>query len=73
MNLLGGRGLPKDGALGITYIRKAAENKYEGSLKFIADAYEGEEGKFGFQKDPQMATFWREKLQDDDVFHYWDR
>ena len=71
LNLLGGRGLPKDEALGITFICKAAENKYEGALRFIADAYE--EGKFGFQKDPQLATFWREKLQNDDVFHYWDR
>ena len=70
LNLLGGRGFPKDETLGITFIRKAAENKYEGALQFIADAYE--EGKFGFQKDPRLATSWRKKLQDDDVFHYWD-
>jgi TPR repeat protein len=69
LNLLGGRGLPKDEAFGITFIRKAAENKYEGVLKFIADAYE--EGKFGFPKDPRLATFWREKLQDDDVIRQW--
>jgi TPR repeat protein len=69
LNLLGGTGLSKDEALGITFIRKAAENKYEGVLQFIADAYE--EGKFGFQKDPQLATFWREKIQNDDVIHYW--
>jgi TPR repeat protein len=68
-NLLGGSGLPKDEALGITFIRKAAENKFEGALQFIADAYE--EGKFGFQKDPQLATFWREKLKDDDVNGYY--
>jgi TPR repeat protein len=68
-NLFGGRGLPKDEALGITFICKAAENKFEGALQFIADAYE--EGKFGFPKDPQLAAFWREKLQDDDVIHYW--
>jgi TPR repeat protein len=60
----------KDEALGITFIRKAAENKYERALQFIADAYE--KGKFGFPKDPQLATFWREKLQDDDVIRYWD-
>jgi TPR repeat protein len=65
-----GRGLPKDEALGITFIRKAAENKFEGALQFIADAYE--EGKFGFPKDPLLAAFWREKLQDDDVIHYWE-
>jgi TPR repeat protein len=67
-NLLGGSGLPKDEALGITFIRKAAENKFEGALQFIADAYE--DGKFGFRKDPQLATFWRKKLQDDDVIGY---
>jgi hypothetical protein len=55
-------------ALGITFIRKAAENKFEGALQFIADAYE--EGKFGFPKDLQLAAFWREKLQDDDVIGY---
>ena len=68
-NLLGGSGLPKDEALGITFIRKAAENKFEGALQFIADAYE--DGKFGFRKDPQLATFWRKKLQDDDVMGYY--
>jgi TPR repeat protein len=71
LNLIGGRGLPKNEALGITFIRKAAENKYEGALQFIADAYEG--GKFDFQKDSQLAKFWRDKLQDEDVFHYWDQ
>ncbi len=70
LNLLGGSGLPKDEALGIAFIRKAAENKYQGALEFIADAYDAV--KFGFQKDPQLATFWREKLKDDDVIHYWD-
>jgi len=67
-NLLGGSGLPKDEALGITFIRKAAENKFEGALQFISDAYE--DGKFGFQKDPQLAAFWRAKLKDDDVIGY---
>lgn len=70
LNLLGGSGMAKDEALGIAFILKAAENKYQGALEFIADAYD--EGKFGFQKDPQLASFWREKLKDDDVIHYWD-
>lgn len=67
-NLLGGSGLPKDEALGIMFIRKAAENKFEGALHFMADAHK--EGKFGFPKDPRLSVFWREKLQDDDVIAY---
>jgi TPR repeat protein len=68
LNLLGGSGIPKDEELGITFIRKAAENKFEWALEFIADAYE--EGKFGFPKNPQLAAYWREKLQDDDVISW---
>jgi TPR repeat protein len=34
-NLFGGRGLPKDEALGITFICKAAENKFEGALQLL--------------------------------------
>ncbi|MEX0806377.1 MAG: hypothetical protein WD688_24120 [Candidatus Binatia bacterium] len=67
-NLLGGSGLPKDEALGITFIRKAAENKFEGALRFIANAYE--EGTFGFPEDPQLSAFWRQKLHHDDVIGY---
>jgi len=64
------RGLPKDELLGIVFIRKAAEQKYQGALEFLADA--SETGTYGLPKDADQAAYWRGRLQDKDVVHYWD-
>jgi uncharacterized protein len=45
LNLLSGTGLPKDEALGLQFIERAAVGKFAGALDFLADAYaEGNAG-----------------------------
>ena len=39
LNLLSGDGLPKDKSLALQFIERAAAGKFEGALKFLADAY----------------------------------
>ena len=68
LNLLQGVGLPRDEALGLAFIRRAAEGKFEGAIQFIVDACEN--GTHGYARDPSAATAWREKLNDPGLISY---
>jgi TPR repeat protein len=68
INLLSGSGVPRDEALGLDFIRRSAEGRFEGALQFMADAYA--EGSNGFPKDEDLATQWRERLRAPDVISY---
>ena len=68
LNLMNGTGMEKDPQLGLQYIQRAADGKFEGALQFVADAYA--EGKHGYSKDPELSQRWRSKLSDLDVTGY---
>jgi TPR repeat protein len=68
LNLLQGVGLPRDEVLGLAFIRRAAEGKFEGAIQFIVDACEN--GTHGHARDPNAATAWREKLNDPGLISY---
>ena len=68
LNLLFGRGLQKDEALGLQFIERAAAGKFEGALKFLADAYAT--GAHGYSRDETKAEFFRVRMLDVDVIGY---
>ena len=65
LNLYGGTGLVQDKEKGIDFIRKSAELKFEGAIRFIAEAYA--KGVYGFSKDEVESTKWWKKLADKDL------
>ncbi len=68
LNLLSGCGIPKDEDLGLSFIKKAAEKKFEGAIKFVTDAYAN--GTYGYPKDEKESAIWWKKLTGKDVIHY---
>jgi TPR repeat protein len=68
LNLLTGHGRPCDEALGLEFIRKAAEERFEGAIQFVADAYAA--GTHGYPKDEAQAEIWRRRLDEPDVMSY---
>lgn len=68
LNLLSGRGVEKNEALGLRYIQESADEKFEGAIKFLADAYAY--GGYGFPKDQSIAASWWSKLKHRDVIRY---
>jgi len=68
LNLLSGDGLPKDEALALRFIERAAAGKFEGALDFLADAYA--DGNYGYPKDEKQAQSFRQRLLDGDVISY---
>ena len=62
LDLLSGKGVARDEALGLSHIRIAAELYFEGALKFMADAYTL--GQYGFPVDTAEAASWHRKLSD---------
>ena len=68
LNLLAGDGLPKDEPLGLKFIESAAAGRFEGALRFLADAYA--EGRYGYPKDEKQAESFRQRLLDPDVVSF---
>ena len=68
LNLLGGKGIPQEKELALRVIRQAAQKNFEGAIRFLADAYA--HGDYGFQKDEELAAFWRQRLLDPDLTRY---
>ena len=68
LNLLSGRGVSKDEKLGLSFIKEAGEQNFEGAIKFIADAYA--HGTYGYPKDEEKSAIWWKKLTGKDIIHY---
>ncbi|MDR3159705.1 MAG: hypothetical protein LBU11_12050 [Zoogloeaceae bacterium] len=68
INLLSGHGTEKDEARGLLLIRQSAEEKFEGAIRFVSDAYA--HGAYGFPQNEELAAEWRSKPADKDVIHY---
>ena len=68
LNLLSGSGVTRDKALGLDFIRRAAEGRFEGAIQFVAGAYAT--GTHGFPKDEQQAELWRRRLDEPGVIRY---
>jgi TPR repeat protein len=68
LNLLSGLGIPKDEALGLQFIERAAVGKFGGALEFLADAYLV--GAHGYPKDESKSQLLRKRLQDPDVIGF---
>lgn len=68
LDLISGKVIEKDEALGLTFIREAAEQKFEGAIQFMADAYAA--GTFGYPKDEGEAARWRKRLSDKGLITY---
>lgn len=68
LNLLGGRGIDKNEALGLRYIEEAANEKFEGAIQFMCNAYSN--GTYGYPKDEGVAASWWTRLKDKDVIRY---
>ncbi len=68
LNLISGTGVEKDEELGLTYIRESAKRKFEGAIKFVADAYAA--GTHGNPQDrAESARSWK-TLNDKDLITY---
>jgi len=68
LNLWTGHGRPRDEALGLDFIRRAADGRFEGAIQFVADAYSA--GTHGHPKDEAQAELWRRRLDEPGVMHY---
>jgi TPR repeat protein len=68
LNLRTGHGRPRDEALGLDFIRRAAEGRFEGAIQFVADAYAA--GTHGYPKDEVQAEIWRRRLDEPGVMSY---
>ena len=68
LNLWTGHGRPRDEALGLDFIRRAAEGRFEGAIEFVADAYAA--GTHGYPKDEAQAEIWRRRLDEPGVMSY---
>jgi TPR repeat protein len=68
LNLLGGAGVLQNEALGLAFIRRAADAKFEGAIQFVADACEN--GTHGYARDPMAAAAWRKKLNEPGLISY---
>lgn len=68
LNLLSGRGIEKNEELGLSLIERAAELKFEGAVKFMADACAS--GTHGQEKNEEKSALWWKKLSDQELIHY---
>lgn len=68
LNLYGGTGLAQNKEMGLEFIQKAADLKFEGAIQFISDAYAS--GLHGFPKDEVESAKWLKKLNDKDLIKY---
>lgn len=68
LNLWTGHGISCDEVLGLEFIRRAAEGRFEGAIQFVADAYAA--GTHGYPKDEIQAEIWRRRLDEPGVMSY---
>jgi TPR repeat protein len=68
LNLLTGIGLHRNEALGLDFIRKAAEVDFEGAIEFMIQAHEN--GEHGFVRDDKAASEWRRRLLDPELIPF---
>lgn len=68
LNLWTGHGRPRDEALGLDFINRAAEGRFEGAIQFLADAYSA--GSQGYPKDEAQAELWRQRLKEPGLLRY---
>lgn len=66
--LYGRNGITKDEALGLWYIRKAAEAKFEGALETLAEFHE--KGLCGIQQNLDRANQLRKEIEDGNVVNF---
>jgi len=68
LNLLSGRGIEKNEEEGLSFIQRSAELKFEGAVKFVADACAN--GTYGYHKNQEESALWWKKLSDPHLIHY---
>ncbi|QJP07786.1 tetratricopeptide repeat protein [Pseudomonas multiresinivorans] len=69
LDLIHGRnGIEKDEKLGIEYVKKSAESKFEGALESMAEFYK--KGIHGFPLDADKARHFQGKTNDKDIIGY---
>lgn len=68
LNLISGRGIERNEAAGLEFIRRSAELKFEGAIQFVSHCYMV--GGHGFPKEEAKAAEWWKKLSDPDVIGY---
>jgi hypothetical protein len=68
LNLISGRGIPRNEALGYDFINKSGELKFEGAIIFLAEAYAN--GSHGYTKDEAVSALWHKKLSDPEMINY---
>jgi TPR repeat protein len=68
LNLLGGRGIEKNKEEGLSFINRSAELKFEGAIKFMAEACAS--GTYGQEKSEEASALWWKKLSDPGLVHY---
>lgn len=68
LNLIGGTGQPADENEGIAFIVRAAEGRFEGAIKWMADAFAS--GTHGFPKDEAQSAAWSKRLYRADTIRY---
>jgi hypothetical protein len=68
LNLLSGRGIAQDRELGLSNIQESADGKFEGAIKFLADAYGS--GTHGFPKDEEESARWWKRLSEKNLVRY---
>ncbi len=68
LNLLAGLGLPQDETAGVAFIVRAAEGRFEGAIKWMADVHA--QGTYGFKQDEGRAAEWMKKLGRGDTIPY---
>lgn len=66
--LYGRNGIEKNEKLGIEYITKSADAKFEGALMTMAEFHE--KGQYGFPKDLEKASVIKQQIDESDVIRY---
>ena len=66
--LYGTNSIEKNQSLGIDYIKKSADFKFEGALETMIELHE--EGKYGFPIDRDKAVFLKKQLDEQDIIAY---
>ncbi len=68
LNLLSGHGIEKCESEGLSYIKKSADLKFEGAIRFVADALAN--GTHGYDRDEEASALWWKKMSDPGVIGY---
>jgi uncharacterized protein len=66
--LYGKNNIAKNEELGLTYIKRAFESKFEGALQTVAEFYQ--KGIFGFRRDSAKAELINEEIERGNIIRY---